>query len=64
MKASHCIQLAKQAETNAIHAFHLWAVLPFKHPLAAGLLRLKDQWYAIAAAWRAQARPETVPHGT
>lgn len=56
MKASHCIQRAEQAETNAIHAFHLWAVLPFEHPLAVSLLRMKENWHAIAAGWREQAK--------
>lgn len=49
-------QLAKRAKTHASQAFHLWAVLPFQHPLTAALLRMKDNWYATAAGWREQAK--------
>lgn len=49
-------QLAKRAKTHAIQAFHLWAVLPFEHPLAASMLRMKENWHAIAAGWREQAK--------
>lgn len=56
MNAPTPAQLAAQAETHAIQAFHLWAVLPFEHPLAASMLRMKENWYAIAAGWREQAK--------